>query len=80
MRRSLRPRGRYCLGPPEGDGFLMTVRHLGGTRPELGFLVGAGEGNRTLMTSLEVRESGCRLTWIEVAAGRRGQLTVSSCG
>jgi hypothetical protein len=32
---------------------LIVARRLGGTWLDLGFLVGAGEGNRTLMTSLE---------------------------
>jgi hypothetical protein len=31
----------------------MAAQRLGGTWLDLGFLVGAGEGNRTLMTSLE---------------------------
>jgi hypothetical protein len=31
----------------------MAVLQPGCTMPELGFVVGAGEGNRTLMTSLE---------------------------
>jgi hypothetical protein len=31
----------------------MAARCIFDTRLELGFLVGAGEGNRTLMTSLE---------------------------
>jgi hypothetical protein len=31
----------------------MAACGLGGTGLDLGFLVGAGEGNRTLMTSLE---------------------------
>ena len=49
----------------------MTVRHLGGTRPELGFLVGAGEGNRTLTTSLEDRENRCWLARMYVTPGLR---------
>jgi hypothetical protein len=36
----------------------MAVQCWSGTWPELVFLVGAGEGNRTLMTSLEVRWHG----------------------
>jgi hypothetical protein len=38
---------------------------------------GAGEGNRTLMTSLEVRENGRWLIRRDVVAGRRGGLTAS---
>ena len=43
----------HAAGTKERKGFLMAMRHLGGTRVDLGFWVGAGEGNRTLMTSLE---------------------------
>jgi hypothetical protein len=43
------------MGTTERDSLLMALPRLGGTGPELGFLVGAGEGNRTLMTSLEGR-------------------------
>ena len=37
----------------EGQGVLMAGSRLPGTASDLWFLVGAGEGNRTLMTSLE---------------------------
>ena len=40
-------------GTEEGRGFVMERQHPGSTQPDLGFWVGAGEGNRTLMTSLE---------------------------
>jgi hypothetical protein len=43
----------HATGTKEGHGFLMAGWALVGTGLELGFLVGAGEGNRTLMTSLE---------------------------
>ena len=43
----------HVSGTEEGDGFVMAILLPGCTLPELGFLVGAGEGNRTLMTSLE---------------------------
>jgi hypothetical protein len=49
----------HLTGTTEGSGFLMVTPALENTRLELGFLVGAGEGagegNRTLMTSLEGR-------------------------
>ena len=43
----------HVSGTTDGDSFLMVARRLGGTRLDLGLFVRAGEGNRTLMTSLE---------------------------
>jgi len=37
------------MGTKEGNGFLMAARRQDGTVPDLGVLVGAGEGNRTLI-------------------------------
>ena len=48
-------------GTKEGDGFLMAIRRPGSTGLDLGFLAGAGEGNRTLMTSLEDRLCNLRV-------------------
>ncbi len=68
MKRSRRPWGGARLGSAEGscqepirhvsgtkeeDGFLMAAQCIFDTRLDLGLHVGAGEGNRTLMTSLE---------------------------
>ena len=43
----------HVSGTKKGDGFLMAAQCIFDTRPELRFWVGAGEGNRTLTTSLE---------------------------
>jgi len=40
-------------GTEAGESFLMITGQLGDTGIDLGFLGAAGEGNRTLMTSLE---------------------------
>jgi hypothetical protein len=40
-----------ATGTPEGPRVLMATRSDGGTAADLGFRGGAGEGNRTLMTS-----------------------------
>lgn len=62
------------IGTSERDGFLMALPRLGCTDLELEFRVGAGEGNRTLMTSLEgcphILVTGSDLG-IRVAAGSR---------
>ena len=49
---------RHVSGTTERDGFLMALPGLGGTGLKLGFRVGAGDGNRTRMTSLEDRSRG----------------------
>ena len=49
-----RPIG-HATGTEAGEGFLMARVGWPRTCVDLGFLVGAGEGNRTLMTSLEGR-------------------------
>src|SRR5215472_4457778 len=46
-------RQRHAAGTKEAPGALLAVGRLAGTAVDLGFWVGAGEGNRTLMTSLE---------------------------
>jgi hypothetical protein len=48
------PIGR-ATGTEAREGVLMVAGQLGDVGAGLGFLVGAGEGNRTLMTSLEGR-------------------------
>src|SRR6266702_6059182 len=53
-RRRALPRADRARNGHEGrGGFLIAIRKPDSTGPDLGFLVGAGEGNRTLMTSLE---------------------------
>jgi hypothetical protein len=47
-----RPRADRARSTKEGPRVLIATRFLGGMAPDLG-LCGAGEGNRTLMTSLE---------------------------
>ncbi len=55
----LAPSGAHGAGGPNKDKHLSGLAHgrddslIGGTCPDLVFLGGAGEGNRTLMTSLE---------------------------
>jgi hypothetical protein len=51
---------------------LMAVQSLDVTRSDLGFLVGAGEGNRTLMTSLEDRYWP---TWFDLLVRMRWSCT-----
>jgi hypothetical protein len=46
---------RSRSGTTDGNSFLMAARRLVDTRLDLGLFVRAGEGNRTLMTSLEGR-------------------------
>ena len=45
----------HATGTEAGEGVLMAMGGWSRTRVDLGFWVGAGEGNRTLMTSLEGR-------------------------
>src|SRR6266436_637687 len=57
--------------PPSGQGLIPT------RAADLGFLVGAGEGNRTLMTSLEGRYPYIRASSAEICAGGAGVVHVS---
>jgi hypothetical protein len=54
-RRKSPAKGRsgHAAGTTEGPRVVIVIRLDSNTRADLGFLVGAGEGNRTLMTSLE---------------------------
>ena len=45
----------HATGTGAGEGVLMVAGQLGDVGADLRMLVGAGEGNRTLMTSLEGR-------------------------
>ena len=57
-RRKGTPKGRSGTQHGAGEGVLTVTGQLGGVVVDLRFLVGAGEGNRTLMTSLEGRGCG----------------------
>jgi hypothetical protein len=56
----------------DADGFLMAIQPLGDTSLGLGFLGGAGEGNQTLVISLEDR---CGPMCRQIHAGRE-RLTI----
>jgi Phage integrase family len=69
-RKGAANRRSHATGTKEGHGFLMAGWAPGGTGLDLGFLVGAGEGNRTLMTSLEGWGSAIELRPRSSHAGR----------